>query len=403
MKVETWIRKYWKILLIVIALAYLLHSVGLLPLSGTGYLTGTQGLAADFNSVNWNSAWWSNSEKGASLYTTQSGVPAFPSSMDFGGNMVFDPDEATKGQPKLVATQQPILVENTIAPVPYSWNYKVNQTTLSNGTIVDIYQQFNMFMYTCDWRVNVLLSGTEWESDGKYADNPDKFTTQHGNYAGANIWVQLVPQSFVYFTDNPEHVYFAPVYFGLREPVTWAGVDTKGQLIMNDAEISSREDMFPKATGETCQIFYQRGGGEVFDDTTLLSYQGTQLDPSIFRNNYWLRFSLLQFYPYSWHPSPNLWDHNWKYPSAYLHFQVNVFVVGQWTVMLKVGDVPTLQPHTPVTNVIQGWFDSLGSWFSNPFNQVWVLLIILVIIAIVLGPTINSLSSLIPKRRKTEE
>jgi len=115
----------------------------------------------------------------------------------------------------------------------------------------------------------------------------------------------------------------------------------------------------------------------------LLSYQNHNLDPEIFRNDYWMRLNLMSFKPLSWQeglPPFYSW-HNWKYPSAYLHFTVYLFVVGQWTVYFKTGEIPPLQPHTPIARLVNP-FDSLTSWFSNPLNQLWTFFIIMVIVIV---------------------
>ena len=357
-----------------------------------GYLTGTQGLQAQFHSVYFNNAYWS---------TTETPSDANPSVMNFGYDMTFDPDGATVNRPDLCGTQQPITVDADVEPKKYSWQIKVETgKTLENGTIVDVYKQYDMFRYQCDWATNVWLSGTENEAMGRSSIVPGDQETTLCNYAGTTIWLKVTPRSFVYFMDTPKQLFFAPAYIGLSEEVTWASIDKKGQTIIDDVEIKSIEDIIPKAKGETVGIYYQRGGGDMATEDTYLKYQGQTLDPEIFRDEYWIRFSLLNFKPINWWTA--FWlEHGWKFPSAYLHFLVYVFVVGEWEVYIKTGEVPKLEPHTPIVRYTTDIFD----WLTNPWTLFWLGIIgsfFLLVLLIVFAPgLLTVIAVLIFGRRKS--
>lgn len=366
-------------LLVVVLVTIFLFYIWLNPqivglnMLGIGYLSGTQGLEPTFDSVKWKGAYWSTNETGLPTHDT-----AAPSSMSFGYSMVFDPDEPLEAMPDMCGSQQPMTVQTDTEPKKYSWQISNGTKTFDNGTIADVYTQFDMYRYKCDWAINVWLSGTEKEADGAmnrfwypYVVTPD--------YAGAELWLRLQPRSFVYFTDNPDEVYFAPAYIGLAENAHWVGINRDGQKVDPDPQIVSSQDIIPKAQGETVGIYYQRGGGSVISEDVLLSYQNHNLDPEIFRNDYWMRLNLMSFKPLSWEEW--LVYHNWKYPSAYLHFTVYLFVVGQWTVYFKTGEIPKLEPHTPVVNLASP-FDALLSWLSNPLNQLWTFFIVIVIVVV---------------------
>jgi len=318
--------------------------------------------------------------------------------------MAFDPDWATYGMPDFCASQQPITIQSDVEPKTYSWSYKVGSKTLENGTTVDEYKQFNMFRYRCDWAINIWLSGTEQESMGEIWSN----VWGHGgvvpNYAGALLWIRLVPRAFVYFKDNPDQVFFAPAYIGLAENVHWVGVDKDGKKIDPDPAIISSEDMNPKAQGETVGIYYKRGGGEIITEDKLLSYEGTLLDSEIFRTEYWMRLYFSQFTPLSWYEW-GLW-HNWKFPSAYIKFVIYLFVVGEWTVYIKTGEIPALEPHTPIVRVynpVTDWIssivDAIHNWFVGVADMIlggfWaflpiILIVVGIILVIIFSPAIAS-------------
>jgi len=363
------------IIILLIGLLLVLSGGSLLGLQthAPGYLTGTQGLQVEFQSVYLDGAYWSSTEKPSG---------SNPSVVNFGYDMTFDPDQSTINRPDLCASQQPITVDADVEPKTYSWQIKVESgKTLENGSIVDVYEQYNMFRYQCDWAANVWLSGTEKEAMG--TDAIWKAESPLCNYAGTTIWQRLTPRSFVYFLDNPKNVFFAPAYIGLSETVEWASLDKNGQKIVDDKDIKSTEDMIPKAKGETVGIYYQRGGGDMVTEDTYLKYKGEALDPEIFRSEYWMRFSLSNFKPIN---TFDIWgNHNWKFPSAHLHFLVYVFVVGEWEVYIKTGEVPKLEPHTPIVNITD-WWGSFMSWLTNPSTLFFMgilgslLLIVLLII-----------------------
>lgn len=351
-----------------------------------GYLSGTQGLEPQFHSVRWNGVWWSSSESGKSLYTKYSNylkltnpVASSASLRSFGYSMQLDPDESQGGMPDLCASTQ-AMTRDSDTPVSYSWTVNQGTKTLGNGTVVQVVKQFELYKYRMDWAMNLWLTGSEWESDGKYEDYPDLYV-DGGCYSSGEVWIKLVPQSFVYFNENPDRVYFAPCYIALKEPVSWIGVDKDGKQTLNDQEIAAINDIIPEATGESIGIYYQRGGGESLSTSELLNYQGLTLDSSLFRSEYWTRINLVEFQAKSW----SSWGitHGWKYPSAHLHFLVDLFVVGEWTIYYKTGEIPEVQPHLPVVNY--DILTQLGSWFTNPVTQVYLWFILAVVVLLVIA------------------
>jgi hypothetical protein len=382
---ETLLKHNKKLLVIVGVCIIALFTVTQLQPMEIGYLSGTQGLEPQFNSVKWHNSWWSATEKGSGCYLSRTTLkPVEPSSRSFGFTMQFDPDDTQGGMPDLCASTQ-TLTQESDAPVVYSWSVPAGSKTLSNGTIVQVTKQFDLYKYRMDWAMNLWLSGSEDESEGKYYNNPNPLMADSyvdgGSYSSAELWIKLVPKAFCYFTENPDAVYFAPAYIALKEPVSWIGVTPDGTKTLNDHEIEAIEDIIPEATGESLGVYYQRGGADVLTDSKLLSYNGLTLDPSIFRNEYWTRINLVDFKAKSWFS----WGitHGWKYPSAYLHFMVDLFVVGQWTVYYQTGDVPKLEPHLPVVN-----YDILtlfGAWLSSPATQIYLIFILAVIVLIIIA------------------
>ena len=379
MELERVIQKNKKLLIIVgITLITLFLISSSIPTGlDIGYLSGTQGLEPQFNSIRWKNAWWSATEKGASIWDN-----SFPSSQSFGYSMVFDPDGATVGMPDLAATTQ-TLTRDPDEPVRYSWIVPIGSpTTLSNGTIVQKATQFEMYKYKMDWAMNIWLSGTQKEAFGE--ETSWAWDNVSPDYASAVVWIKIIPKPFVYFMENPdEPPVFAPTYIVLKEPAKFVLTDVNGQVTPNDPEMASFVDLIPKSTGEPLGIYYQRGGVDTITTEALLQYQGLNLDPQIFRNEYWARINLLSFKPKTWMS----WGliPGYKYPSAYLHFQVDMFVVGKWTVYYQTGQVPALTPHLPITDYpfVDKFAATIANFLANPFSQLWIFFILIVIVLIV--------------------
>jgi len=417
MNLESWIEHNKKLIAVLIAallLLYAWYNGGVFKLGSIGYLTPTQGLEAEFHSIRWGTenvppgSWWSNTECPGSIYNRQDGTPAPNSQLSFGYELSFDPDEADRGMPDLMATQQPFTLDTDVEPKRYSWLVKVGSKTFQNGSIYDVYTQFEMYRYKLSWAINLVLTGSSWESDGHIYDKAyglPVYLQCRGAYYNAEIWIKLKPRAFVYFKDNPDQVFFAPAYLGVDE-IQFVGTDDKGQKTLDDGDIKKTIDLIPKARGETLGIYYQRGAGDVVNlEDKVLQYQGIQLDPQVFRDEYWCRIILNVFKAYTWVD----WGiyYHYKYPSVNIKFYVYVLVVGKWTVYIKTGEVPKLEPHQPITNVNPPWWQGWSSWLANPWTLLWTgifalfaILIVIVILAIFAPGVLLSIASIFRRRRE---
>ena len=399
MKIEQYVKKNWLSLLLIGALVYLFASPTGMQVLGTvfpgGFLTPTQGVEFTFDSLKYSGTNFPSGWYNSSSYPANSN----PSSTDFGYSMNFDPDDSQTYMPKLSGSQQPMTVDTDTAPITYSWQIKNGSTTFSNGTIADEFLQFNMYRYKCTWSMNLWLSGTEAEAEGDYRTWVYLMHTPAfiNNYAGTTLWLKATPRTFVYFDQNPDQLFIAPGYLGLSENAIWAGTDKDGQITLNDADISKLESIFPGAQGETPGFYFQRQGGELVTDQTWLQYQNFKLDPSVFRKEYWVRVNLNQLCP--WNGWPNLlMGHDWKFPSVQLKFTAYVFVVGQWKVYIKTGEVPALQPHPPQAGFSGGWFD----WFDSPYNQLWVFFVVIVVVVLAVSILNPGLWNMVALRRRRD-
>jgi hypothetical protein len=345
-----------------------------------GYMQGTQGLDFQFHSVRRNGEWWSATERGSPTYGD-----VYPSVRSFGAGMVLDPDHAEKGMPDLCGNVGGFQLVDPENPVPYIWQVKTG-TTVQNGQTMDVYKQYAMYRYQANFSLNLQLSGTEWEADGKY-DDAWLGSYVSPNWGGSEIWIKVKPQSFAYFSGNPEKVYFAPAYMGLTKDAMYGGVTE---------DPSAYVTTIPNAQGDVLGFFYQRGGGDVkLDESKLLSYQGEVLDPAIFREEYWIRVNLVQFKPRSW---IDWFWHKWEYPTVHLEFKIYVYAIGQWTTYFKQGELPdhnppqpTVKTSDPISNFfawLGGILAGIGQFFGNLFGAaatVWTWIILLAIALLAVG------------------
>lgn len=381
MKTETLLKNNKKLIVSVLIISIIILAYTQTSFTADiGYLSGRQGLEVQFNSLRWHDKWWSTTEKGSSPYGTVQ-----PSIRNFGGTLHFDPDEQQKGMPDILASTQTMTRDTDLATVD-SWLFDVGQTImLSNGSTAKVYKQYELFSYRMDWAMNLWLDGSEWEADGKYNDAPNQYV-DGGSYSNSALWLKIVPKTFMYFLDSPDQVYFAPVYIVLKEPAVYSGIHPDGTKNTPDADTAAICDIIPQSTGEPLYIYYNRGGTEVdLSQSEILNYKGVRLDPAIFRTEYWSRIDISEFQAHSWIEWGYL--HGWKYPSVYLHFQVDMFVVGEWTVYYSTGEIPALEPHEPNQSytALDELMFAAEQFFSNPFTQLWIFFILIVIVLIVVS------------------
>lgn len=361
-----------KKLLFLILVALVVASSGGSLLS-IGIITGYQGLQAEFYGVYFKDFLYTQDHLHNPNYRLpETNEIATVSAFSTFDHLNFDPDGSAEYMPNLKMSMQPITVDSDWPPKTYGpWQIKIGEGVQEDGKIYDVYKEYEILEYRCSWSVNMWCDGPGDEAH----EDEDHW------YHDAEVWVRLTPMSFVYFEDNPDEVYFAPSYIGLTD-ITWRSGETNPRDGPVDNEMAGLVDIYPEATGEVMGIFYTCGGLDTDVYSTVLSYQGKTLDPTIFRDRYWIRFGAERFGAKSWWGWPDFWNHFWKYPSANMQFQINIFVVGEWTVKLETGEVPELIPRIPYW-VYQSWQwilnDLLQNFLTSPFTYVWLIAVVVIL------------------------
>ena len=358
--------------IIAVAMVIILPS----QLSATGYTQGSQGMNFAFDSVYWNNAWWDSSHHG-----TSPADPSAPSSLDFSSQLNLNPDSANAGMPALCGTFGTFYTDlNNQTGLNRNYTWQIQNGTDSTGNA--IYEQYQMSRVECTMSFNIYLSGT-----GTEAGTPPIGGGGTPNWGGAQVYIHLQPNNFLFFQNNPEQVYFAPAYIGLTDNAVPALASSGGGTISTDQAKSlyQMQSTNPEAQGDVFGISYSRGNAVVqnLTENGLLSYQGQTLDPSIFRSDYYIHLTLNTFM------AENNWGalyltHSWAFPSYHYDLTMYMYVVGHWTVTIQPGETPTQVPHPVVAGSFNAWsfLGPLGNLFAGLTGVLSLgLLIVLVLCA----------------------
>jgi len=371
----------------------------IIKMASVGYIVGYQGLQAEFNSVYYKGYWYDSTHTGPNSQITYWSKQK-ATAAEFFDRLNLDPDHSTEYLPNLCASQAPVVLDESAEPKVWIWRVKTGEEiqkgeneTHTWTTLIEVFKEFQMMRYKAEWSMNLWLSGPAGEA---YPD-------QSRAWRDAQIWIRLVPKDFVYFKDNPEQVFFSPSLIQLKD-IDWYSFKESKDQETPDSTISKYQDLIPKAEGETLGIFYSRGGYPVEVERTLISYEGRILDPEIFRDEYWVKISVLEYKPYSWFEWGGLLGWGWKYPSVKLKFLVHIFVVGQWTVRLEKGDIVELKEHETLASpptIITSFLDAINQWLADPFNKLalaFFFFIVIVLVLLVFTPLGSVLATALGRR-----
>lgn len=366
--------------LVVIALglsAPLFISIFAKPLSSLPTISGYQGVDFIFDSVYFKDGWYDKTTTMNPNYKDyyDTSKPFTVSARDFGDRLNFDPDSSDNFLPNLHMEQMGFTADRDFTSNVYTWNIKIGETQSET-----IYKRFEIHRFKAVWEANIWLdgSGNEAYPDAKRV------------WQDAEIWIRVIPNNFQYVVnipDNPTTVYIAPVYMAVDNAAWFSGKDDPNQA--KDPSQAAAQDIFPEQRGVALGFYKTRRGVETDVEDEILSYQGLQLNPDVFRGEYWIRIGVDRFHADSNLEWGGLWGWNWKYPSLHLEFTIHVFVVGEWEVRLYKDEVPNLAPH-PVDYYETGWtqfINGLLDFANSPLGWLFGLTGIFILIVIILAVT----------------
>lgn len=323
-------------------------------LSSTPIISGYQGLDFIYDSVHFKNYWYTSTTYTNPNYQQPfSGGPYVASAHSFGDRLNLDPDMSDNRMPNLKSEQKGFSVDRQFVGDIYQWQWVDEAQSTSLYTV---YKEFQMQEFKATWEMNLWLDGTYDE-----ARPVDDFIWQD-----AELWIEVVSNNFAYFEDNPNEVYIAPVYVACSNAEWYSGTDNPDESY--DPSQGATQDIFPEVRGTALGIYPYRDGTVPQDvEGDALSYQGTNLDPSIFKDTYWLRIGVDRFGVDSEYVLGGLLGWDYAYPSLHLEFEIHVFVVGVWEVTLYGDEIPDLDPHptdwgeTALTALINGFLDFANS------------------------------------------
>lgn len=312
-------------------------------------ISGYQGLDFIYDSVYFKDYWY---DSVSSNYPNPNYDIVYPegftaSAKSFGDRLNFDPDSTNGYLPNLHMEQMGFAIDNEFIGDAYHWTWLDEE---ASDATYDVYKEFQIQKVKCTWETNLWLDGTAGEA------YPDQYRV----WNDAEVWVNIQSKGYKYFEDNPNEVYFAPVYIAVSNAEWYSGTDDPNNA--KDPSQAGEQDIFPEVRGVAMGIYKEKGGlassGEDIVDDVLV-YEGYKLDPDIFRDDYWIRFGIDRFSADSELVLWGLGGWDYKYPSLHLEFSIHLFVVGEWDVKLYKGDIPDLEPH-PVD-----WEETQWSQFAN--------------------------------------
>jgi hypothetical protein len=234
-----------------------------------------------------------------------------------------------------------------------------------------------MYRYKCEFSINLKLAGTEQEAITRQYGSIGR-PTNPKPYSG-EIWLKIEPKEFVYFEGNPKAFYIAPVSINMAENLVFSGTDKNGDTV-SKPELNNLQNLNPDAQGDMMGIWY--GSTNQLSEGQLLSYQGQNLDPSIFRTEYYTRIDLTNF------QALNQWgfmdiSHDWWFPSVQLNLTVYVYVVGEWQTYQQPTDYPEHLP-SPISwgsvNFIIDWISGL---FDDIFSNIYTTILFIALLVFV--------------------
>jgi hypothetical protein len=357
-------------------------------------ISGYQGLQPSFEAIYWNGYWYDtfNTGPNPNYLNPATGTVYTPSSVKFGEYCVLNPDDDNSLLPSLKMSGTQILVDpNNWKSDTYTWEiYKPEEST----DVVDVYETFQIQKILAEWKVNVWIDGTGNEA---YPDDNHR-------WHDARIWIKLTPQNFVYFEDNPEELYFAPAYIGVSNIEWYSGKEDPNQT--KDPTQAAKNDLYPEQVGDSFAIYAAKGEtSEYMDETVILSYQGVELDPAIFKDEYWIRMNVDRMQADSQLAGIGGWD--WSYVSAHITFEVHLFVVGKWRVVLEKGDVPDLEPREVYfgTDPFADLLRAVAEFATSPTGILLAIIALVTAIVIALAltgalPSVISLLTIYGQRKK---
>ncbi len=244
----------------------------------------------------------------------------------------FDPDEATLGKPNLIGEMTTVFIpeeslgsltswvpnewlqHNALIKNPqdtYTWN-------ITDGNSTKVYKMEQ-------WVLKFYLSFSgEWDGMEQPVINPAEFGVVKENYlSDLEAWVEfdLTP---TWYIQGGGVAYFAVGKIQLSERVITASRDKAG----NKYEGRDLVSVSPESQGATIFAYYGPFGQNTASNTAK-TFEGRELNPSLFRDKIFFSVVFNHFGVWDWNEMGTI---KYRGDVATFAFDVTVFVIGEWDV-----------------------------------------------------------------------
>ena len=288
-------------------------------------------------------------------YTTANPYEASISSIG-PSTLNFDPDFALRGLPNIQGELRDIQIVRDLA------NYEVADTAshilgMGGKTSMPykIYEweimekeelhKYRMELWLCSLDVNLWVKPDARPWWMLFEDYENQM-----RYDDAEVWLKMEVGPSWYFEDA-ENVYFGLGYMELAE------------LTQANGQDNSLLEVIPESKWAAFDVYDSLGGIQEGADapaTQAITYQGKLLNPEVFRQEWYTKFTLSDFGCYDY----SMLDGSYKSDSIQFKILVHTFVVGEWIV--KPDEEHDMEEHE--SSAYEGWLQSIENWVGTPLG-----------------------------------
>ncbi len=380
-------------IVLVIMIVVLFSSVGgtfkLLSTGDIGYSSGFQGPKARFYGVDYQGTKYTSNiapalgnPNSGTTGGTQTYTPPYSPTTGTSGNIFgvaslgqydttlrFDPDGYDSGKPNLIGEMTSVFIPEESLGGLTSW---VPNEWLQHNALIKNPQatyQWNMSdpennstkVYKMEqWVLKFYMSFTgEWDGAEMPTINLLESGSVKENYfSDLEAWIQL-DLTPTWYIQGGGTAYFAVGKIQLSEPVLKSSHDQAGNIYAGRDLVS----VSPESQGAVVYAYYGPFGQNP-ESNTAKTYQGLDLNPSLFRDKVYFNVVFNHFGVYDW----NEWGTvKYRGDVARFAFDITVFVIGQW-------DVKDIQKNEQLQenfqrDIVQYTPPSIADYLADPRLQ----------------------------------
>ncbi len=356
-----------------------------------GYSSAFEGPKATFYGVEYQPPGAPSKLRWSSFQTPTFNPPA--SLHDFLGTLKFDSDGYDSGKPNIYGEMTTIYLPSetmgNIRPwVPSNWLNQLQyvQNPIGNYTWEIGEKHYGMEAWLC--RLYVAFSA-EWEGSiepwgvsGEVPRINSPGAPLENEYSNLAVWLEIDTAPTFYYM-NAEATYFAIGKIQLSNPVEYTGHTNQygGLFGTNVVDPRTTVSLLPESASSYMYI-YDAAWGLNGTRQTQYSYQGQDLNPSIFKPKSYIKIDFNKFGIYAGSTIPWSTIGGWvKGDNAVVCFDVTVFTIGEWKVQ-DVQNDPDNYGRFTRTDEAGGFL----SWLLSPATLSWLIPVLIFFALLIFAP-----------------